>query len=1051
MLKSVRSMVFVTVLMSWAGFSYGQDSNASIASQSVVHFSFGEEAGPAKDLARTGRVSDEGKLVNDPLRIPSPFWNQAGKKAVQFDAAKQQCLEVANGPDIAAPQAITISMFYVNLTEPLDPSFHGLFAKRGTTDGKLNANYGINFQTQSDQFQVYIHDGAEYRVATYGAKDAVPFRKRVYLTVTFTVGDAPGQDTDTDADDVRMQYFINGEPLTPKSSTKGFVHGSEAWTQDVNLPGLLNNFPLSVGRSEPNLEYTSCIIGDFRVFPRALAADEVKRLFLEVISNVDELMAADKPVATVVPVIGSLSQPGVQVGQTTQLIINGSDLGPNPVAVFPLSEVQFVVAEGSTANRLALNVTVPAETVPGIYPLWIKSKVGISKSTAIAVDRLSQVPIGSSPDQPASLPAAFYGSLSGGQQQVLYFIGKRGQRVVADVEMKRLGGASNPVIEIKSSSGSPLLIGWGQNSLRGDARTELFLPADGTYSIELHDLTYNAPGSNPFRLKVGDLKLVDGLLPAAALPGVVEVEPVGSGFVAGTKIAGQFALPNESSTGSIAIAADVGFAGSVPPVALSRGVEIVEAPRSSNGKSQIINVAFNFSLKIPVAISGRIAAKGEKDGYLLNVAEGHKLRLTLQADSLGSALEGEIQILAQPQGTLLAMTSDQPMIGDPSLEFGVPAGVSQVLVQVRDLFGRGDSRSFYRLVIEPSDQPRFSLMLNTPVVNLPEDGSAIIEIQVTRAGYTGPIQLNVVGDHAVTVSPSEIAANIQGKMWLRLDRRGQVQGAPSAILRLVGQTVGIEPPLRRTARLQTGAVAPTFTDAMGIGTTAPAGLSVELQQQPNFLFRGVTTELGILVNRQANHPAVNLPVRLLLDSTEPVRRRDPNNPAAGTFPVVTSGPRMILPSESGQSSVKITVPLEVVEPAIDMAIKAESLSHAFSERVLFKAYSQPFHVEIKNAVAPKVDEASLAVVGDADHKMTGTLQRTAGFAGPVEITVVGLPAGYTALKINLAPEQDKFEVIIRAPKVAAETAVPNVKLRVASAGNLLVPEIALNLKIVPGK
>jgi hypothetical protein len=1051
MLTSVRSMVFVTLFLSWARISAAQDANSSVASQAVVHFSFGEESGSARDLAKVGKASDEGKLINDPVRIPSPFWNQSGKKALQLDAAKQQCLEIANGPDVAAPQGITIGLFCVNLTESTDAEFHGLFAKRGTTDGKLNANYGINFSPQSDNFQVYIHDGGEYRVATYSSKDAFPFRKRIYVTVTFTAGDAPAsQDADTDADDVRMQYFINGEPLNPKASTRGFVNGSEAWTLDVNLPGLLNDAPLDVGRTMSNIEYTSCIIGDFRVFPRALSPDEVKRLFLEVVSNVDELIAADKPVPTVVPVIGNLSQPGLQAGQTTQLVVDGSDLGPDSVAVFPLPEVQFAIADGSTANRLVMNVTVPPEAVPGIYPIWIKSKVGISRSKALAIDRLPQVPMGSSPEKPASLPAAFFGNLSGGQQQLVYIAGKKGQRVVVDAEMKRLGSAANPVIEIKSTSGNPLAIGWGQNSLRGDARTELFLPSDGIYTIELHDLTFNAPGVNPFRLKIGDLKLVDGVIPAAALPGAVEVEPVGSGFTAGTKLAGQFASPGDSSSGSIALATDAGFAGGVPPVSLSRGVEIVEAPRSAGGKPQIIQVAFNPSLKTPVAISGRISTKGEKDTYLLSVTEGHKLRFTLQSDSLNSALEGEIQIFGSPQGNVLAMSSDQPTVGDPSLEFTVPGSVSQILVQVRDLFGRGDARSFYRLVIEPADLPRFSLMLNSPTVNLPEDGSAIIEVQVTRAGYNGPIQLSVAGDNAVTVSPGEIAANIQGKMWLRLVRRGKAEGSSAAMLRLVGQTVGVEPVIRRTARLQTGAVAPTFTDTLGIGTTAPAGLSIELPQQPTVLFRSVTTELGVSVNRRADHASASLPVRLVLDSTEPVRRRDPNNPAAGTFPVITASPRMILPNEPDQASIKLTIPLDVVEPTIDLAIKAESLSHAFSERVLFKAFSQPIHAEIKNAVTPKVDEATLAVVGEVDHKVTGAVQRTPGFAGPIEVALVGLPAGYSAPAVNLAPDQDKFELIVRAPKVAAETPVPNVKLRVTTGGSLLVPEISVNLKVVPG-
>ncbi|MEI8018489.1 MAG: hypothetical protein WCH39_09825 [Schlesneria sp.] len=1050
MLTYARSLAFVLQLLLLSGISVGQDQNSSIASQAVVHFTFSEENGPAKDLATIGQITDEGKLINDPIRVESPFWNQTGKKALQLDSSKQQYIEVADGVDVDAPVGVTVAMFLVNLTEPADTTYHGLFAKRGMSDGKYSTNYGINFVAAGDNFQVYIHDGAEYRVATYGSKDAVPFRKLTYITATYTAGDAPGQDADTDVDDVRMQYFINGEPLVPKSATKGFINGNEAWTLDVNLAGLVNNLPLSIGRSEVAGEYTSCVIGDFRLFPRALSAEEVKKLFLEVAgANVNELIAADKPVAHAVPVINNLSQPGLQTGQTTRLIINGADLGPDPTVLFPVSEVKFAVVDGSMPNRVVVDVTIPAETVPGIYPIWVKSKAGMSKSVALAIDRLPQVAMGSSMEKPATLPAAFFGSLSGGQQQLVFFSGTKGQRVVTDIELKRLGGTANPVVEIKSPSGTPLTIGWGQNSLRGDARAELTLPVDGIYTIEVHDLTFNAPGTSPFRIKAGDLKLIDGVIPAAAVPGQIEIEPVGTGFTTGTRFSGTFSTQIGSGAGLLSISPDTGIVGSIPFLALSRGIEFVEAVPAADGTLQTIDATFTQPTAKIVAVSGRIATKGERDTYLLNVTPGQKLRFTLQSDSLNSTLEGELKVLGYPGGNVLVQTSDQPTISDPNLEFGVPAGTGQIQIQVRDLFGRGNTRSYYRLVIELADQPRFGLMLNTPTVNLPEDGSAIVELQVNRSGYNGPIKLSVVGDDSVKVSPDEVPTNQQGKLLLRLVRGMANQGTTSSLLRVVGESIGIEPPIKRTANLQTGVVAPTFTDTMAVGTVSPAGLSLELLQLPTVLFRGVTSELGFVIKRHAGHPAANLPVRLSLDSTEPVRKRDPNNAAAGTFPVVAIAPRMILPNEPEQSSAKLSVPVEVAEPAINFALKVEAVPHAYSDRVLSTAFSQPFHVEIKNGVTPKLDDATLAFAGDVDHKLKGVLQRTAGFTGPVEVTLVGLPAGYSVQPGTVAADQDTFELTVRGPKVAAETPVANVKLRVTSATSLLVPESPVNLKSIP--
>lgn len=1029
--------------------SFGQDAEP-VRPKGVVNFTFDEESGPAKDSATAGQVADEGKLINDPVRVSSPFWNQTAKKAIQLDAARQQYIEIADSADVDGPSAVAFGLFVVNLAEPTDATYHGLVAKRGTENTRASTNYGINFQMQADNFQVYIHDGTNYKVVTYSAKEALPYRKLVYLTATFEVADAPKQDDDTDVDDLKIMLYANGEPLTPKTSPTGYIDGKQGWIKDVAVAGLVNNLPVTIGRSEVAGEYLSCVVDEFTLFQAALNPAQVKKLFLEVAgANVAELIAQDKPIPAVVPVIGSLSQPGLQIGQTTQLIVNGSDLGPNPVAVFPVPGVTFAVADGSAPNRLVLNVTVPPTTPAGIFPFWVRSQIGISKSVALALDRLPQVPAGSSaPDKPATLPAAFYGNLAGGQQQRIYFAGTKGQRIVADVELKRLGGPSNPVVEIKSPEGTPIEIGWGHSSLKGDARAERVLPKDGVYSVELHDLTFNAPGQNPFRLKIGDLKIVDAVLPVAMGAGPVDVQPVGSGFAPGTRVTGQFAVPVESRLGLLALPAESGIVAALPSMPVSLGTEIVEAPRAADGSPQQVDATFAAPGK-PVAISGVIAAKGEQDRYLLNVTPGMGLRFTLQADSLNSPLESELKILGHPAGNLLAASSDQPVIGDLTLDFGVPAGVSQIQVQVRDLFGRGSPRSFYRLVIEPAGKPSYSLMLNTPTINLPEDGSAMMELQVTRAGYAGPIRLSVAGDNSIIVSPNEIPANMQGKVLLRLVRAGKPAEGIAPLLRIVGESVGVEPAIKSTAKLLTGVIAPTFIDTMAVGTTPSSGLSLDLQQLPAVLYRGLSVEIPLTIKRQAGQPSSTVPVKLSLDSTEPVRKRDNNNPAAGNFPVVSASPKMIQPGEPEQSSIKLTVPVEVAEPVIDFVVKAEATPHAYSERVLATAYSQPFRAEIKSAVAPKVDDPTLAVVAELEHKVTGQLQRIAGFTGPVEATVVGLPAEYMVQAATIAGDQDKFAITIKAPKVAAETPVANVKLRITSAGNLLVAEIPVNMKVVP--
>ena len=49
MLTHARSFAFVLQFMLLAEISVGQDQNSPIASQSIVHFTFAEENGAAKD------------------------------------------------------------------------------------------------------------------------------------------------------------------------------------------------------------------------------------------------------------------------------------------------------------------------------------------------------------------------------------------------------------------------------------------------------------------------------------------------------------------------------------------------------------------------------------------------------------------------------------------------------------------------------------------------------------------------------------------------------------------------------------------------------------------------------------------------------------------------------------------------------------------------------------------------------------------------------------------------------------------------------------------
>lgn len=1048
-MSTPRSLCRWLLALSFLAEGASAQEATQVRPAATVNLTFDDDSGPAPDSAIVGQAQDQANPVNDPVRIASPFWNQAGRKAIQFDAARSQYLELADSPDVDRPDALTFSLLCVNLVPTNDAAFHGLVAKRGTANGKSTTNYGINFVMQNDTAQLYINDGTGYRVAAYSAKEMLPFRKLSHLTAVIHVGDAPASDADTDADDVRFQVFVNGAPLTPKSVTNGFVDGTSGWTTDVQVAGLVNDLPVSIGRSEANSEYFSGVVDEFCLFPQALTPEQAKQLFYEVAGpNADELIRQDQSPPPAKPEIARINPPGLAIGKTSQLGIVGKNLVPSPRVTVPLPGAAVEVVDAPAADRLTVRVTLPPDAVPSIVPVWVQTEHGLSAAELIAVDHLPLVNIQKvSAQEPATMPAAYWGTLQGGNVVRLDFAGKSGQRFVADVELRRLGGQAQPVLELKSPQGTPLEIAWGHGWLGGDARIEAVLPADGLYAVDLHDLVYRAPGQNPFRLKVGDLQLLDLPFPVAANAGPVTVEPVGVGFAARTRWTTNFSPATNATAAPLPLPADVRVPGPRPLVRTSDATEIVES-ETSGGELQTVVATFEGT-KRPIGINGRLRTKNERDRYLLQVAPGHKLRFTLQTDSIDSSVDGEVAVLTHPQGTALAMTSDQPSGADPRLDFTVPANVNHVQVAVRDLFGRGGERSIYRLEIAPAELPAFDLAVNAAAVTLPADGSTLVEVTLTRTAYNGAVALRIDGDEGLQIAPAEIPAGIAGRIFCRLQRTAPPASEDPALVRIVGASVGVEPAVTCAAVLNSQVASPAFRDTIAAGRIAAAGLSIDLVQPPATLFRGVTQKLPLALHRTPGAPAASSPVRFASQSTEPARPRQPGNPGAGNFPVVAIAPGQIAPADASQFEVAVQTPLESVEKSIQFAIIAEAVPHAYSDRVLATAHAIPFRANIENAVAPKLEDATLKVIADTDHAVTGTLQRTAGFDGPVEVTLAGLPQGYQVTPANVSGDQNEFRMVVKAPKVQSAQDVPNVKLRVTSQGSLLLTEPAVALNVVP--
>src|SRR5690606_26151924 len=122
---------------------------------------------------------------------------------------------------------------------------------------------------------------------------------------------------------------------------------------------------------------------------------------------------------------------GLQKGSTTRVTVRGANFGDDGELFVPIEGIGLKRLEGSSAEQLVLEVTVPDDCTSGLYPVRVRTKDGVSNPLVVAVDELPQHPVNAAAaDKPARLPAAFFGRISGGEQPRIYFQGHAGMRLV---------------------------------------------------------------------------------------------------------------------------------------------------------------------------------------------------------------------------------------------------------------------------------------------------------------------------------------------------------------------------------------------------------------------------------------------------------------------------------------------------------------------------------------------------------------------------------------------------------------------------------------------
>jgi hypothetical protein len=745
------------------------------------------------------------------------------------------------------------------------------------------------------------------------------------------------------------------------------------------------------------------------------------------------------------PQVNNVSQRGVKIGEPTMLVFDGGELGAESRIVSSLPIKSQQVKPDAGANRVAIEVVVDDAAQPGIYAIRVASPAGISNAVLLGVDRL---PEGQFTDEIAALPAAVSGALGGSDAKRTTFSGTKGQRIVVDVEAQRLGAAFKPVVRLYDERGKQVAFASSQPWFGGDARFATTLPADGKYTIEVHDRVYRAAAPGFFRLKVGDLETADRAHPAA-----VGTAPVKLSFLGGTLLADA--------------TADFNPAGQLPGdrPALWPNLPLVTGPRpnvviSDHNEVVETGAADQNVGGASVGISGVLAKVGEEDKFLLNVTPGQRLRVEMQARRIGSPVDGVLSI-RNDQGAQLAGADDVPGSPDPLIaDFTVPANVSKIMVAAKDLLGRGGAEFNYRLVVRDLARPDFNLSLAADRILIPAGGTQVVQVIVDRQGYQGPIKLELPGIPSnIQVQGTEIAANSPTGL-LTLSAPAGVMGA--GLINVVGRGGDAAAPIVAVTRgpaMPGSQLAAYLREEITWGVAAASPINVVWVPTSEALVQGTLAGAKVQLTRAAN---VTGPIRLRLMSTQPVvKKKIKENNMDKEVDDLTRMLRlesdMVVAADKTEADVKLFAPGDLPMTPWDATIVAELLS-ADSKNVVATAYAPVRRFSVAPAIKLELTSAAMAegkAGAGAAGKFTGKVARGPGYPHPVLVTLTGLPAGYAAPVVQVPADKTDFEYPLNFPFGSTPGELKGVQLVALQDRNNPAAarsnSIAVNVTLTPGE
>ena len=600
------------------------------------------------------------------------------------------------------------------------------------------------------------------------------------------------------------------------------------------------------------------------------------------------LLASTARAQTSYPMVSRTHPVAIQRGSSAEVTIGGQgDLGGATAILFDVPGLTAeVVAE--PAPKPAAPVTKGKRVAAGLNVVRFKisakpdtplgprefrlvtprgaSSVGqivvVSDPVVVEDDILNDNP---AVGQPIPLPVAVAGVVGKIEDVDWYtFRPEAGQTVVFSLWGNRLEDKIHdlqthldPILQLYDEAGRELAA--NDNHHFADPLLAYTFKSSGVYKIAVRDTTYDGNPNWSYVLQATTGPYAATASPMAVHPGATAELSVTGLNLDASKLA-KVVVPADARPGPIALelATDRGMTPPVPLVAttLPIATEAGDAP-AEFAKAQ--------GADLPVALSGRLGERNDRDGYRFEVKKGMLYRFEVTARRAGSEADPVLRLLNQSGKTLAE--ADDTFGKDPSLEWTALAD-GLVMAVVRDLHDRGGPGFGYVLEVEAA-RPDFVVTCDPDKVNVGPGARGPVFVKVERrGGFAGPVEIGFEGLPAgVSASPltipagatqglSVVSASADANLGATLAKaRGRATSTEGAIVR--------EATPREEIYMPGGGRGLYSVATLPVCVTEPSDITVESAPAEIVLKPGGSATVDVTIARHGGFAgAVNLSVAL---------------------------------------------------------------------------------------------------------------------------------------------------------------------------------------------